>query len=109
MQPFVRKALEILEKKKVLTATELHTKALALIDLKEPEQAVAALRTAVAREPSQAEWRYELASLLYAQGRLLEAHQELRAVLTYLPGHGQARKLLSTIANKSDEPKSPPR
>jgi tetratricopeptide (TPR) repeat protein len=58
-----------------------------------PGDAAAALRLALDGDPDRAEWRYQLADLLYRNGDPAGAARELRRVFQLAPGHPGAREL----------------
>ena len=65
-RPFLEKALDLLANQAApLTAADLGVKAGLHRQLGQAEQALEAYQAALAREPRQADWRYELADLLY--------------------------------------------
>jgi O-antigen ligase/tetratricopeptide (TPR) repeat protein len=97
-RPFLEEALRLLEARRGLaTGADLRLKAQTHKSLGQPAEALAAYQELLAREPRQAEWRYELAQLLYEQGRLQEARRELHVVLAQQPAHAAARALLSVV------------
>ena len=62
------------------------------------EPAIAAYRSALALQPDQTDWRFELALLLYGQRELGDTRTELLTVLTQQPKHAAARKLLEAVS-----------
>ena len=69
--------------------------------------ALADYQIALARQPAQAEWRCEMASVLLTQGRSAEAERELRTVLKADPGHAEARKLSQSLTRGNPEKDRP--
>lgn len=80
-----------------LPAKQLYLKARILDLLDQPDEALAAYRAALTREPRQVEWRLEAARMLYRRGRLREAEDELRRLLRDQPDHGGAVALLKEV------------
>jgi hypothetical protein len=97
-RPFLDKALALLEQKPgPLEARDLHQKAQVFWALWQLKQATATYQEALAQDGLNVEWRYEYAKLLYQQGRLKDAKDELYLVLG-LPSHpGEARDLLEIV------------
>lgn len=60
----------------------------------QPETAIESYRRALALEPFQVEWRFELAVLLRKQGRLKEALDEAEFCLSLAPGRKELRNLV---------------
>lgn len=97
-EPFLRKAIALLdEQSEPLTADDWRTRALVHASLQQPDEAIVAYRAALAEEPLRLEWRYELATLLYGQGLLAEAQQEVRSLLDQEPRHGGGRQLADVL------------
>ena len=71
--------------------------------LERPDQAIAAYRAALAREPDQAGWRLELALLLRQQGRLAEAQSEVGTLLAQQPNNTRALDLRTELAREIAE------
>jgi tetratricopeptide (TPR) repeat protein/O-antigen ligase len=95
---FRERALRLLESPPApLGADLLHHKAEIYRDLGQPDEAIAAYRAALALAPAQASWRFDMARLLYEQGRLPDARRELRAVRAQQPGHQEAGELLRAV------------
>ncbi|HEX5269551.1 MAG TPA: tetratricopeptide repeat protein, partial [Gemmataceae bacterium] len=63
---------------------------------------------ALAREPARAEWRYEMATALLAQGRPAEADRELQTILRADPRHAEARKLAQDLSRAGKPAKDRP-
>jgi O-antigen ligase/tetratricopeptide (TPR) repeat protein len=80
-----------------LPAKQLYLKARIYELLNQPDEALAAYRAALTREPRQVEWRLEMARLMYRQGRLGEAEEELGQILNDQQGHGGAIALLNQV------------
>jgi len=59
-------------------------------EAKDLERSVASLRKAVALRPLYPDYRYQLGTLLFDLGRIDEAIEELRRVLSIHPGYGHA-------------------
>lgn len=103
-RPFLEKAMALLNQRPApLTADDLHLKGQVYSALDRPAEALAAYREALAREPLQVEWRYELAELLYQQGGAEEAYRELLTVLGLRPDHGPARELREAATRRISE------
>jgi tetratricopeptide (TPR) repeat protein len=103
-RPFLERALVLLERRPAsLTAADLHLRALVVSALDRPAEALDAYREALAREPLQVDWRFELARLLHRQGRDPEAYAELRTVLGMRPGDGPAIELREAVARRLAE------
>jgi tetratricopeptide (TPR) repeat protein len=97
-RPFLDKALSVLEKQPgPLNAKEFYVKASILCALDRWEEAIPVYQAAVAREPRQASWRFELARLLYQRKHLRESRRELLIVLLQQPGNQDARDLLASV------------
>ena len=93
-RPFLERALALLEQRPgPLQAQDLHTKAVIHTSLGQPAEALATYRAALRREPRQADWRCEFAQLLYQQGHVQEAEDEVLIVLRQQPGHAKALQL----------------
>jgi tetratricopeptide (TPR) repeat protein len=105
-RPFLEKALALLANRPdLMKAKDLQVKASIHRSLGQPEEALAAYREALAREPQQVGWRYEFAKLLYQQGRLQEARHELLIILGQQAGHAQARELFEAVTREMAEKK----
>jgi Flp pilus assembly protein TadD len=102
-RPCFERALGLLSRGEQLTAEDWRLKARLLIALEQPAEAVKAYETALAAKPAEAEWHYELAALLYRQGRLDEASREARTALSLRPGHPAAEQLQQEIHNRIAE------
>jgi tetratricopeptide (TPR) repeat protein len=99
---FLERALALLEEPTGPRGSEdFFFKALAHQDLDQPDRAVAAFREALARNPSEAGWRFQLARLLFRQRRLDEARRELRRVVAEQPENREAREFLRTLLRES--------
>ena len=94
----LKRALTLLDAQQTpLTPKEIRTKALCYQGLGRGEEAVQMYKTLVQREPSQANWRFELAQVLYQDGRLEEARSELATVLAQQPANTDAYKLWTQV------------
>lgn len=80
------------------TGKEFRTRGLVLGAVGQWEPAVNAYRSALALQPDQTEWRFELAVLLYSHNELGDTRTELLTVLTQQPKHAAARKLLEAVS-----------
>lgn len=99
--PFLRKAIALFgEQSEPLTADDWRIKALIHASLRQFDKSNAAYRAALAKEPLNIDWRFELATLLYEQGLLVEAQQEVRALLDQEPRHGGGRQLAAALARQ---------
>jgi O-antigen ligase/tetratricopeptide (TPR) repeat protein len=97
-QPFLEKALALLQDGGgPHGAQQLQLRARVERALDRPSEAVVSYRKALAKDPQQVSWRFELATLLHGMGRSADARQELTKVLRQQPGCGEARELLDTI------------
>lgn len=97
-EPFLRKAVALFdEKAEPMTADDWRIKALVHAALQQPDEAIAAYRAALAEDPLKTTWRYELATLLYEQGLLVEAQQEVRWLLDQQPRHAGGRQLADNL------------
>ena len=84
-RPFLEQALRQLEEQSAsLTAKDLHTKAIILWTLWDLDRAREAFPAALGREPLNSEWRFEYARLLFQQGDLQNALDEVNRIL-FLP------------------------
>ena len=83
-----------------LNSEQLHTQARAYKLLEQHQKAAAALRELLAKDPEKPSWRFELAEVLYAQGRLEEAQRALVIVLAQKPDHAGARELLLLVRHE---------
>jgi len=98
-RPFMQKAVFLLDNRPgILKPEDLHVKAVAHKSLGQPNEAIAAYRQLLSRQPAQANWRYELAQVLHEQNRLEDARRELVVVLAQQPKHAQARELLAIVS-----------
>jgi O-antigen ligase/tetratricopeptide (TPR) repeat protein len=105
-RPFLESALVLLERRPTpLTAADLHLQAAIYSALNRPAEAFTAYRAALAREPLQVDWRFELARLLHQHGRDQEAYDELRTVLGLRPDYGLAIELREAVARRMVEDK----
>lgn len=100
-RPLLERALQLLtDRASQPTAAELHTVALLHHQLGANAAAIQALRDALRLEPNRTDWRQELAVLLYREGRLKEAREEIQAILARQPDNADARKLLEEVTDK---------
>jgi O-antigen ligase/tetratricopeptide (TPR) repeat protein len=100
-RPFLNKALRVLANRSGdLTTEEWHIKAVAHSTLGQFDEAVAAYRHLLAREPGQAVWRCELAQVLHDRGWLQDARREVVLTLAQQPGHAPARELMALISHE---------
>ncbi|HVX14220.1 MAG TPA: O-antigen ligase family protein [Pirellulales bacterium] len=100
--PFLQKAITALDNQpEPLTADDWRTKALIHEALEQPNEAIAAYRAALVKEPLKVDWRYEFAVLLYRQGLLRESRQEVRALLDQEPRHTAGQQLADVLAREA--------
>jgi tetratricopeptide (TPR) repeat protein len=103
-RPFLEQALALLERQlHPLRPEDLRSKAQAHAALGQPAQAISAYRAALAQQPDQEGWHFELAGLLYRQGSLAalaEAYRELQTVVRLQPDHAAAKELLETVKRR---------
>jgi O-antigen ligase len=101
--PMLERALTLLQASALTrTAEYLHAEAMAKWSRGQRAEAVTGYRRVLAREPRQVAWRFELAELLFEQGRSGESRHELLAILAQRPGHRQARALLADVQRELD-------
>src|SRR5436190_22709867 len=94
------KAVELLtNQRQPLSAANWSTKARLHTLLKQPEEAVAAYEAALAKQPEQYAWRFEMAKLLFDQGRIQDARRELTMILGQQPNYAEAKKLLDEVGH----------
>ena len=79
----------------------MHVKASIHRALGQAEEALAAYRRSLDREPLQLAWRYELAELLYEQEQFQESFQELLKVQMLQPEDEQVRGLMDAVKGRS--------
>jgi tetratricopeptide (TPR) repeat protein len=104
-RPFYERALGLLRQPGAAhSAEDWHLRAVLHEALGEPDEALAAYDTALARAPREAEWRCEYARLLRRQGRLEEARRQARDVLADRPDNPEGLSLLRAIARDMAEP-----
>lgn len=97
--PFLRRAMDLLEKSSVaLSPRQLRIQAKMYDEMEQPNEAIKALQSALLIEPHQVAWRYALAKLLYDEGQLSAASREVRRVLGSDPDHEAAKNLAALIA-----------
>jgi tetratricopeptide (TPR) repeat protein len=105
-RPFHEKALRLLsEPGIVLSANDLHLKAILHKALGEPREACDAYRAALVRSPQETEWRCEYARLLQRLGRLKEAKTQVETILLDQPDHREGNQLLRVLAQDRAEKK----
>jgi tetratricopeptide (TPR) repeat protein len=101
---FLEGALTLLDRRPDrLSAEDQYLRATIDRSLGRAEEALAAYRSALAREPLRHDWRYELAELSSEQGRLQDSRQELLTILGLRPGDARARALLDEVTRKIAE------
>lgn len=114
-RPFLEKALvRIKEQPSWRSGESYFNEAKIAHDLGKTTEAAAAYQLALEMEPRRCKWRLEYARLLAKEGKVAEANEQLRRVLSDDPGNSQARALLVTIDTKAaqqpvDKPASGPR
>jgi O-antigen ligase/tetratricopeptide (TPR) repeat protein len=97
-KPFMEKALLLLDAQPApLTAADLRTKASVYQALGRADDAVITYRDILQKEPLQVTLRYDLARVLYQDGRLEEAKDEVATVLAQQPNHAKAYELWTKI------------
>jgi tetratricopeptide (TPR) repeat protein len=102
--PFLQKALLLLEtQSRPWKGEDLHLQAQIQLAMDRPEEAMGTFRAALATNPMQVEWRFELAQVLHQLGHFHQAGRELRSLLSHQPGHARARDLLTEIEPKLEE------
>lgn len=105
-KPLFEKAIRLAEiQPQPWTAEQWHTVALLKQALELRDEALAAYRQAVRRDPLRVDWRCELASLLHESGDSEEAWRQVRAVLTQQPQHPAALKLADELGLEIAEEK----
>jgi tetratricopeptide (TPR) repeat protein len=103
-RPFLERALAAWNRHcSSSSADDLYVKTQIYRLLEEPEPALAAIRDALLEDPDRFGWRYEYATMLYAQGHLADARRQLDRVLGQRPQHAQAQELLDTITRRIAE------
>jgi tetratricopeptide (TPR) repeat protein len=103
-RPFLERALAAWNRHcSSSSADDLYVKTQIYRLLEEPEPALAAIRDALLEDPDRFGWRYEYATMLYAQGHLADARRQLDPVLGQRPQHAQAQELLDTITRRIAE------
>jgi predicted Zn-dependent protease len=102
---FLSRAMDLLDTAGgSLTPAQWRIKARLHQELNQTGAALAAYRTALEGEPGQADWRFEMASLLASEGETAEAGRELRRVLARQPAHAGARQLLNSLTEPASQP-----
>lgn len=100
-EPFLKKAVALFDEHvEPSTADDWRIKALVHASLQQTDEAIAAYRAALAQQPLRVEWRYELATLLYEQGLLVEAQQEVRSLLDHEPRHRRGLQLADVLVRQ---------
>ncbi len=103
-QPFMSKAIAIYDNQPgSFDPAQWYTKGVLHVQLDQPAKAIQAYQAALANDPSQVGWRYELAQLLQQQGRLQESRRELVVIRGQQPNHAAARELLEAVAREAAE------
>jgi tetratricopeptide (TPR) repeat protein len=97
-RPFDDAALKLLQGDRRFLPEEIFAKGCVCRDLGMTDEAVANYKAALAQKPLDAEWRMELADLLYKEGRFREAQEELGHVLAVNRYNGKANQLLNAVA-----------
>ena len=93
-EPFLRKALSDLDHQPEKNKPEAtRTKARVLAQLGRADDAINVYREALASDPTEASWRYELAVILQHQGRDKDLKRELQIILASHPRHTGALEL----------------
>jgi len=103
-QPLLEKALALLEAPGERPERQ-RLRGRVLQALGRPAEALAAYATAVRLAPDRTAWRFELAQLLYQQGQLAEARDQLLLLMTAQPGHAEGRALLDAVQRELVEHK----
>lgn len=109
-RPFMVKAIGLYNSQwGPMNSTHWYTKGVLHIQLGEPDMAIQAYKTALASNPGQVGWRFELAQLLYQQGRLKESRRELVVIRGQQPNHTAAGALLEQLAQDAAQGRPSPR
>ncbi len=106
-QPLLKRALALNQQIGANDPVSSHTRALLFVQMDEPVQAIEAYQSALAGDPDQLVWRYELATLLREQGRQQESRRELDIILLKNPNHPEAGRLIETLAREAAEGRGP--
>lgn len=107
-QPFISKAISLYDDQQAMDPAQWQTKGVLHVQLGQPAKAIQAYQAALANDPSQIGWRYELARLLYQQGRLNESRHELILIRGQQPNHAAAEALLKEVARDAAERRTSP-
>jgi O-antigen ligase/tetratricopeptide (TPR) repeat protein len=100
-RPFLEKALRLLDaKEEELGPQDLLVKARIYKALEQPEQAIAAYRDCLNRNPAQLPVRYEFANYLCDLHKLEEARHELTVIVAQDPKNGAAKDLLDAVVHE---------
>jgi O-antigen ligase/tetratricopeptide (TPR) repeat protein len=99
----LRRALELLQARKEKDAKGFYLQGQIQRKFSEFGAAIGSYREALKRDPSQTQWRYELASLLNQEQAFQEAEHEVERVLRENPYHADAKALLRALQQR-DEP-----
>jgi tetratricopeptide (TPR) repeat protein len=103
-RPFLQRALSLLEARRgPPAADDLHVRATIRRALGQPAEAISDYRACLERAPLELMWRYELAELLFEQGRARESHRELLKIQVLQPDNGQARALMDAVRTRLAE------
>jgi len=94
---FASRAADAVAALDLRTAAGLYARAVLLRDAGRPAAAARAYRDALGRAPDRADWRFELAELLFETGDTAAAGEEVRRVLADRPDHPGARELNAAV------------
>jgi tetratricopeptide (TPR) repeat protein len=97
---FLKRVVALFAEEPHPSARDFHVAATAYATLGPFSKARDAFEQALAREPRQTGWRYELALFLYEHGKYQESRAELLAILEQRPDHNRARNLLSRVSDR---------
>ena len=100
-KPLLDRAVKLLKDRVGTQAKDLHLRGQIQDGLGERAEAIASYRLALTRDGRQTEWRYELADLLYRDGRLKEAEDEAQRVLSMKRDHEKATALLEKLQREA--------
>jgi tetratricopeptide (TPR) repeat protein len=101
-EPLLSKAQSLLRQQppNQMDAEQWHIEAIIARSRKQVPEAIDAYRAALARRPTEVEWRYELADSLFQGGKIDESHRELVTILRQRPDHTQARQLYEVVSHQ---------
>lgn len=103
-KPLLESALAALEDQSATNDAQLnHTRATIYLHLGQSIKALEYLRLAVAQNPRQHDWRYDLANLLRELGQPIEARRELLVILGQQPNHSAARQTYQELSRELDQ------